>query len=352
MKRALSLFLAVALMAGMAAVSLAAPMPVLEGNSSARVDSIGEDFFKYSSDNAIMNSSSSDTATYGNTIYYPLLSEDGYLIAEPDAVKGVSIKTRWENNGDYVASVDLARMKAVSGAGGYGYFLAVKFISSAEASSTDVIGDITLKKSSGDYKFETKLDVNLPLRYTGVTVSAARDIHVIYDTKYLYDFDGTPGAQDEEFEFTFDDIEDAYFTVNTIGQGDLILAADGDYNTDITSKHPTADIDFFNGNGASFNKVGTLFIPADADSFLYEVRSNGALFTVPGAEYDEYDEGFLFKTRTLGTYIVSDEQLPATEVVRPAAPEEPDEEIDEEIVDEGSDVDSEAPVNPSTGAAV
>lgn len=336
MKRVLSILLATALMVSLASVAMASPaLPALETDKTETVTEISTAFHKFDSDNSIMYDAPSSTIAYGNTIYFPLLSSDGELIAYSDAVKGASIKTRWETNGDYVASVEIARMKTSNG---YGYFLAIKFVSSSKTAPTDVIGDITLKKTSGDYKFESKLDFNAYVRYTGVTVSTSRDIHVIYDSKYLYDFDGTEGAQDEEFELTFDEIEDAYFTVNTIGQGDLVLAADGDYNSDIASKYPNADLDFFNGNGASFNKIGSMFLPAAADSYLYEVLKDGTLATIPSATYDEYEEGFTFKTRTLGTYIVSDEKLPATERVVPETPAE-------------SEAPAETPSNPSTGAA-
>ena len=151
----------------------------------------------------------------------------------------------------------------------------------------------------------------------------------VTDGSRKFDF----GAGDEEFELSFADWGSATFTVNTIGQGDLILRATATYNSTVGALYPEANLDFYNGNGVSFNKTGEMFMPADAGSFIYELK-NGVLVAIPGAEYDEYDEGFYFKTRTLGTYVISDVELAlAGSVVAPVVPGAP-------VV-----------VNPGTGAA-
>ena len=69
-----------------------------------------------------------------------------------------------------------------------------------------------------------------------------------------------------------------------------------------------ANIDFVNFEGKpSFNKTGTLYIYAAEDSFIYEVTKDGA--KAIKAEWDEDYEAWTFKTRTLGSYAISDVEL-------------------------------------------
>ena len=57
------------------------------------------------------------------------------------------------------------------------------------------------------------------------------------------------------------------------------------------------------------NDKGMLSAEDDATLFLYEIKDDGTLAEVAGAEYDDSDEGFYFRTRTLGSYVVSDMEL-------------------------------------------
>ena len=59
------------------------------------------------------------------------------------------------------------------------------------------------------------------------------------------------------------------------------------------------------GNGAAFNKTGTLFLAADEGAYLYKVNQEGALEAV-SAKYDEFEGAFAIRTKILGRYVVSD----------------------------------------------
>ena len=52
-----------------------------------------------------------------------------------------------------------------------------------------------------------------------------------------------------------------------------------------------------------FNRTGEFFLSTGDDSdyaqFLYQINSDGTLSEVPGAEYDDADEGFYFNTRKM-----------------------------------------------------
>ena len=70
-----------------------------------------------------------------------------------------------------------------------------------------------------------------------------------------------------------------------------------------------ANIDFINFEYApSFNKTGVAYIYADEDAFIYEVTADGAK-EIKGLAWDEDYEAWTFKTRTLGSYAISDVEL-------------------------------------------
>ena len=70
-----------------------------------------------------------------------------------------------------------------------------------------------------------------------------------------------------------------------------------------------ANIDFVNFEfESSFNKNGTAYIYADEDAYIYEVTADGAK-EIKGLKWDEDYEAWTFKTRTLGSYAISDVEL-------------------------------------------
>ena len=102
-----------------------------------------------------------------------------------------------------------------------------------------------------------------------------------------------------------------------------------------------ADLSFYNFKGTkdAFTKTGELFIPADEDTFIYEVV-DGKLVEVEATWTDEYTvsdvnkeyEGWVIETKELGYYVVADDELVVAE-----------EEVETE--------DEADKANPETGAA-
>ena len=69
-----------------------------------------------------------------------------------------------------------------------------------------------------------------------------------------------------------------------------------------------ANIDFLTFEATpSFNKIGSLYIYADEDAFVYEVTADGAKKL--DATWDEDYEAWVVKTRTLKAYAISDVEL-------------------------------------------
>ena len=69
-----------------------------------------------------------------------------------------------------------------------------------------------------------------------------------------------------------------------------------------------ANLHFFTFEGEpAFNKTGEMMVYADKDSFIYEVTEDGAKKL--NASYDEDFEAWVFKTRKLTSYVVSNVEL-------------------------------------------
>ena len=138
-------------------------------------------------------------------------------------------------------------------------------------------------RKSGEFDYdEMELDVNMELAY-----ETSSDSEITEDLKIFKEGYGFEYGDNEEFTFECD--EDSYFEVNTNGQGKLLLSATSDFDSDVATIYPNANLDFFYGNGGTFNRLGTLYLHADPDSYLYQLRDDGRLVEVD-AEYDEYDE--------------------------------------------------------------
>ena len=352
MKRILALSLAVALALSLSAIVFAAN----DEYSIEFIDSNAEGYRKFSSDNNWVATPLNPVANYGNTVYYRLTGATyaGGVssavtygpVTQYSAVAGTRIFADWSVGAEWVTKTELV-MRRFQATGLYEYFLAVTFKSSNTATGiADVVGEVYIKDTTGSNRInrnnitgggagETNtLAVHVELKYAPPVAGDATATNAnITDTARRFQFI-TNGWEDEAFEFSFSTWGEATFTVDTIGQGDLILKATNLYNSEIGAKFPNADLDFYNGNGVSFNKIGHMFTPAAEGSYIYELR-NGTIYAIPGVTYDEYDEGFTFRTRTLGTYIVSDVALAlgGVVVVTPVTPGGP------------------AVVNPATGAA-
>lgn len=236
-------------------------------------------------------------------------------VSSTDDVKGIKIRSSWDLNGNAVDKVALVKKKAAAPfelTNKYIYFLSLDLKDSLATGETDISGTVSMKKSgSFDYD-DMKLDVNLTVGYP-----EAKDNVIGKDPLIFSEGNGFSGDHEDELRFDFDD--DAYFTVDTIGQGKILLAADNEFDANIAMIYNAANLDFFNGNGASFNKLGTLAIPADEGSHLYRVEKDGKL-TKMNAPYDKDEEAFMVRTRTLGRYVISDVDLKIAEA-KPTSPD-------------------------------
>lgn len=311
MKKFFAAALASAMVVSMAATSFAAATVKVEKASGATT---------YNSDTYVFTPVVAEVA-YGKAVFYQLLSETNAQITEYDAVKGTSITQKWELNGSAVEKLEIVKKKNGTGASDYAYYLSVKTKDNSTLNKTDVVGTVTLRKSGTDGFTSDENKFNVPVNFTlGYgklsELDGNKSLEVQDSLKIMFD----PALTGDQ-TITFAKASNNYFEVNVDGQGKLLVKADVKYNADIAAKYPAANLDFFTGNGASFNKIGELTIAAAPGSFLYAVNADGNLTAVK-ATYDEYEEAFKIKTRTLGAYVISDAELKlvATTPVDPAKP--------------------------------
>ena len=315
-----------------------------------------------------------DSVEYGKTAYFLLTEyyldsgddEQTRLVTQSESTDKLKVKGDWEEGKSLVDGMAITKKK-VNGfgtyddlddkdnftedkdftsdmvndygfvSGKYYYMVAITVEDSSSTSDADIIGTLTLSKSkkpkADDIDFDVAINVDWEQSYRKTEdLTITGDYDPIYsETYYALKFDC-----DEEVELGFND--DSTFTVDVSGQPKTLLYFDTDFNSSIAAKYPLAELNFWNGNGAKFNRTGEMFLSIGDedydDYYLYQINSDGSLSEVPNAEYDDADEGFYFKTRTLGSYVVSDMELDTSAT-------ESSDESDDIVV---------TPVNPGTGA--
>ena len=363
MKKILSLALASAMVLSMAAVAFAADSYKIEIDATIGSPAYLTAFAWDDDDGAYAPTPSNEFA-YGDTVLYALKgintanSNKTSLVYEYDAVKGLKLKPTWSMGGSLVEKVEIVKKKIKSGAAdgvvetlgaqitdtgftsarAYAYFVAVTLKDSTSTKTQFVSGKIEFAKSKGknpvqpgatdalkydDHSLEVALDVTFNPPATSMT--ADKD-------KQLFTFNN-----DEEDEIILIEADIATFTVDTRGQDELVISATNKFDADIAAKYD-ANMNFLKTNGATFNRTGELKIFAEEGSYLYEIKADGTLVK-SRAKYDDYEEAFVLKTRTLGSYVIADEELKVG-----AAAEEV------EVVVPGTEPPVANP-NPGTGAA-
>ena len=267
--------------------------------------------------------------TGGTDRYYGVKDSDGtYTGAKIDTMDDVVFEGGDEvalyifNNGDWVKDKDeLDRYKVSvdwtvgetdakpeikmvkSATEGYVYAVTFTLPEAPETKTADLIGEVTVYKST-EGKKDAAAKFNVALEY-GYEVVDPTD--VVTGDEDLTDADAVKFDYDDVVVLTFGN--DFEFEVDVTGQGKLNVKNNTDFNKEFAAMYDYANIDFLTFEYApSFNKTGVAYLYADEDAFIYEVTADGAK-EIPGLKWDEDYEAWTFKTRTLGTYAISDVEL-------------------------------------------
>lgn len=302
MRKILSLAMASAMVLSMASVAFAA----------TTIEVIDSQYYA-ASDNKVTVGAGNEVSSigYGKTAYY-VVNAAGVAMTKYDDAKALKVKPQWTQNGDLVESVNLVKMRDTSVTGA-AYYLAVAVKAKDTTSTAEIAGKIGLSVKTGYDLVSETLNPFITVGYTvaAPTVAGEEDTTTLGTSDKLYAFKGA-GTIGKEFAETDEFVIEleggaGTFTVDTNGQGKILLSSSVKYNEGLEATYPDANYVYINGNGKSFNKTGELVLPANEGDVLYQVK-NGKLSKV-NVEYDEYEEAFIVKTRTLGTYVIAEGEL-------------------------------------------
>ena len=249
------------------------------------------------------------------------------LITDSDDVKRYKVTDDW-SVGDIDEKPVIERVKIVNSDNDttdYVYAVTFTLPEAPETKDADLIGDVTVYRTTADKKIANNVF----------------DFGITYGAEAVQ-YDGTNDFNDGPVSFKgYDDVEvlafgdEMEFEVDLAGQGKLNLAWNTDFNKEFAAMYDYANIDFMTfEHTPSFNKTGIVYIYAPEDAFIYEVTKDGAK-EINGLKWDEDYEAWTFRTRTLGSYAISDVEL--------------DEKTVTEDKDESSSTTDDGKVNPDTG---
>lgn len=317
MKKTMAFLLAVAMLAGLAVNAFAATDIV----SKYPVTEVSSDAYLWDDDeNRVDLSDSVDMVPYGETAYFPLINDTvtggPYYVYESEAAGNIKVSKKWEEGSSYVKNIEVVKKKAMNPesakipSGSYVYFLAIEIKDSSSTADREVYGEITLKQSGKKNKYDDLDSLSVDIAFEVGYDSASKKNSEGEIPKTPATFKSGSGFEyDSEYEFSFEAASDCMFVVNTNGQSKIVLGFDIEYDDDIADDYPDADLYFFNGNYATFNRTGTLYLGNDdPDLYVYSISSNGSISRID-AEYDDSEEAYVIKTRTLGRYMLSDSKL-------------------------------------------
>ncbi len=226
----------------------------------------------------------------------------------------------------------------------YGTFLALRIKDSYTVKPADLVGTIAYGRTRNlaDEIFVAATIENEPATVWG---SGTNSLYISDPSSsgvlQLGDF--TDGDTDIEFGNW------ALYRVDTTHQSSEVnVVFDLDWDEEIDEKYSRASLDYLNFPARpTFQRNGTMYIFADPDQYLYEVK-DGDLSTV-SAKYDEDMMAYRFHTRTLGSYVLSDTRLGEVEKAEAEAKAKEEAEAKKNAGKKANPVGPSVKPNPGTG---
>lgn len=314
MKKLFALTLAALMAAGTTTVAFAA-------NEGVYIDP-ADDYYVLGSDNRAKVAEADDEYEGGDKLVIPVsVYEDtdkdgkftaneglGYLTYTSDYDRNVTVRADWKVGKDLGAEVDVDWVNYSKVAIGTPDSQIMSVIITLPENETtkveDLAGTIRVGRTSSAAKKGPAFDLEVSF-FSDATLTNTPNFdggELPSGTTGIVTFDKEAG----EIDIDFEDI--ATFTVDVDGQGKLNLAWNTDFDKEFGAMYDYANLHFFNFEGTpAFNKTGTMMVYADKDTFIYEATEDGAKEI--DATYDEDYEAWVFKTRKLTSYVVSDVEL-------------------------------------------
>ena len=188
---------------------------------------------------------------------------------------------------------------------GYTYWIKIDTKEDKTTKLLDLAGTLTIgtSRSKAEDGKVYNLDTTMSNRTTPYNV--VDEITIEANSNGAVKFD----KEAEDVVIYFGDNEAAWYEFDARGQSALNFEWNMDFNREIADLFPKANIDFISWVAEpSTNRTGTLYITADADSYIYEVTEDGVK-EVANAKYNEDEEAWEIRTRKLTAYAISDREL-------------------------------------------
>ena len=323
MKKTLALVLAGVMAAGMTTVAFAADekpeiMIATSGTTYIWVD--GDDDGKFEDEDKEKNQANErevevtagESVSFGRVdggkkVALPLFDTNGNSVTDKDAVKGYKVKADWSvGELDEKPIIEYVKINDE-----YRYAVTFTLPEGQETKTADLAGKISVYNKSSqlkdDYEYSDYVTLKIGSEY-GYEEKELEAWDDLADAKVVIFKDKASDTNLEgEETLTFGDLLE--FEVDVTGQGKLNLKNSTDFNKEFAAMYDYANIDFITfEKSPSFNKIGRVYIYAPEDAFIYEVTADGAK-EINGLEWDEDYEAWTFRTRTLGSYAISDVEL-------------------------------------------
>ena len=328
MKKVLSVLLAAAMVMGMSVASFADKNWAANSNDcmngAVRVDSL--------SWHGIMRVDHTDGTTeyveagtnyknmkVGDDLYfYVLIGNEAFYTGQIDEHWSINIK-----GNEYVENVKFVRDSAAEQ---NRVMVKVEIVDTLDNLDDK---DVKFQMYIADNKHGTKQSETAKLNYS---FDNYKECYVEFDETNDVDYMAKWIVRDEEKGTAIFDFEDeAYFTVKMIPEEKVIFNFSQAYDKKIDKAYNEydADLSFYNFKGTkdAFTKTGELFIPADDETFIYEIV-DGKLVEVEAEYVEDYKvdgfsekDGWVIETKELGYYVVADEELVVAEEEVEAEPE-------------------------------
>ena len=183
----------------------------------------------------------------------------------------------------------------------YKYVAQINTKASYSTKEVDLNGTVkVVKKTSSNSSSASSVEVNAVVAYERANVDGD-SLEVSKDAPVVT-FDDVDG----EVELTFGN--NFTFIVNAKNQDELFLGYTEKPVSSIIDQNEDASTAFITfSSKPSFNRIRAFYIYADEDSYIYEVTENG--LKKLNAKYDEDSSAYVFETRTLTSYAISDVEL-------------------------------------------
>lgn len=325
MKKTLSLILAAVLAFG-GAVSVFAAENSIPAGPTARPVFNSNTLYKLS-DGLVTTASAAQVAN-SKSFFVEINTPVGF---KAEDMKKYKVRAEWSVGKELIEKVSIVYKKAAdtllgsSPASQYSYYAEIKPKAELTVSKNDIVGTLTLYKSSTKELGASVITVGnvgnaaigeVTAKFGDGTGGTTSD-YTVHTNEKVVSF----GKGISDITIIFDGIGE--MDINVESQDKLYLGFNRDRSAAIDAMYPTANMDYVNFVGSpAFNRTGIMNLYAEdlrnaaaPDTFLYAVDEDGVITAVKST-FNEELQSHKFAVRKLAnTYIISDRELELDEAV-------------------------------------